>query len=497
MPESFYCGMFHGMLQRYNQNIGTTLRGKEVAPMRQESRFNADNKLRKRVKAKMLRRATSLVGAIVVFITTYALILPAITMSAPVFCGHEEHVHDAACYSQVMGCGLKEHTHDETCYESRQVLSCGREAHTHGTDCFDDSGNLICARGEHIHSEDCYTLRQELVCGQAEHTHSDACLHSELTCGRESHVHTLQCSSDPTADLVEEVYENRVPRLTGSYAENLLAVAESQLGYAESEKNYLVETDGVTTHGYNIYGSHYGAPYAPWNAAFAFWSLEQIGIRVPGEITTYHLAEQFATLGRYVAPEYIPVPGEMVFYVEDNTYYCGVVSKVITGELGQVDTLELIRGDKEGAVRRVTLRDDRLGLIHGYGRLNMDETRPEQVSARGRPASELRFSGNLGDLHVGVVAPAGAFPDGTQMVLSQVNELAIAAAVENAVDAPVEGIRAVDISYWYGGREIEPAGQVQVTMTCDAINPTSGWTTTKKSAMRTSTLLWQSGRATS
>jgi hypothetical protein len=47
---------------------------------------------------------------------------------------------------------------------------------------------------------------------------------------------------------------------TGIYAEDLLAVAQSQLGYTESTKNYMVDESG-TAKGYTRYGEWYGSPY--------------------------------------------------------------------------------------------------------------------------------------------------------------------------------------------------------------------------------------------
>lgn len=58
-------------------------------------------------------------AAVVVFCTTYALILPAITMEKE--CQMEEHLHTAACYDQaedgteVLLCQLQEHVHDASC----------------------------------------------------------------------------------------------------------------------------------------------------------------------------------------------------------------------------------------------------------------------------------------------------------------------------------------------------------------------------------------------
>lgn len=83
------------------------------------------------------------VGFFVVFITTYMLILPAVTM---------EH-------NKTPICGMEEHTHGEECFEEVQVLICGleeNEEHTHDDSCFVTETNLICTMEEHTHTDECF-----------------------------------------------------------------------------------------------------------------------------------------------------------------------------------------------------------------------------------------------------------------------------------------------------------------------------------------------------
>ena len=95
--------------------------------------------LRDRRTRRLLTRLVSTVAALVVFITTYALVLPAITMESLAECGIEEHQHIDACYENVLTCGKTEsdgHHHTEECFE--KVLTCGKEVHTHSTSCYKD-----------------------------------------------------------------------------------------------------------------------------------------------------------------------------------------------------------------------------------------------------------------------------------------------------------------------------------------------------------------------
>lgn len=84
---------------------------------KQEARKAGDFLLERRRKKTWLR-VVSLFAAIVVFCTTYVLILPAITLSNEPVCGMEEHIHGDACYdgNGALLCQLPEHTHEEACF---------------------------------------------------------------------------------------------------------------------------------------------------------------------------------------------------------------------------------------------------------------------------------------------------------------------------------------------------------------------------------------------
>lgn len=107
-------------------------------------------------------KVVTCLACIVVFCTTYALILPAITLeNKTTYCGYEEHEHDDSCYTQELICG----------YEA------GEGAYTHSADCYDSEGNLLCDEEEsegHVHTDACYNERK-LTCGQEAHTHQPEC----------------------------------------------------------------------------------------------------------------------------------------------------------------------------------------------------------------------------------------------------------------------------------------------------------------------------------
>ena len=135
-------------------------------------------------------KVVSALGCVVVFCTTYALILPAITMEKT-GCGLTEHTHTADCYTQVTAvtrqepvCSLENldlHEHTEDCFDENGTPVCGYAdfvIHEHDASCYDADGRLWCPLPEikaHTHSEDCYATLQTL----AVHTHTDECYTTE------------------------------------------------------------------------------------------------------------------------------------------------------------------------------------------------------------------------------------------------------------------------------------------------------------------------------
>ena len=167
------------------------------------------------LRKKRWKKAVNVMGCVVVFCTTYALILPAITMQKDTICGYEEHLHGEECYISAptveMICTaetLGVHEHDNDCYDDENELICGQAdfiIHEHDDDCYWEDELLLCTLDEveeHTHSKKkCYDIYEELVCGQEEtgHFHGEACYASErgeLICGKEEyegHSHSSSC----------------------------------------------------------------------------------------------------------------------------------------------------------------------------------------------------------------------------------------------------------------------------------------------------------------
>ena len=150
-------------------------------------------------RRSFFRRFVSILACVVVFCTTYALLLPAITLEKTAACGIEEHQHDDSCYENKLTCGLKEtegHSHTEDCYDIHSQIICKIEEHAHTGACFDKNGNLTCALEEHTHDSGCFREDRVLSCKKEEaepHHHSDACYEKVLTCLKDIHTHSAAC----------------------------------------------------------------------------------------------------------------------------------------------------------------------------------------------------------------------------------------------------------------------------------------------------------------
>ena len=255
------------------------------------------------------------------------------------------------------------HQHTDDCYQEVKTLTCYEEEHVHTDDCFDpEDGSLICDLFEHTHDDSCYSIEYELVCGLEEgelveepnpdyvpvdeeafavfddavalqpvvddssldtpvHHHTDACYEEVLVCGLPEHHHTVNCLSDPLADVEDEETWSAKTNvvLTGAWADDLTAVAKSQLGYQQSERNFkLDDEDQTTVRHYTRYGAWYGNAYGAWDVMFLSYCLNYADVpqtTVPQRAGVQALRSDLrGSEWLKAAAEVELVPGDIVFY---------------------------------------------------------------------------------------------------------------------------------------------------------------------------------------
>lgn len=307
------------------------------------------------------------------------------------------------------------HHHTADCYETvlveHEELTCGQEEHTHDETCpvDPDTGDFLCGFEEHTHTDDCYTIETEteekLVCGYEEgqvlsdgtaadddgiaaledtntatsvaddssseavsepvlHHHTEACYEKVLTCTIPEHTHTLACLADYSADVeTDDDWEKYSVGLSDNWNEALLAVAQEQLGYKESEKNFQTDEalgDIIDVHHYTRYGAFYGNPYADWDVAFIAFCQHYAGIpktEIPQRLGLEALRADMDAMGFAYLTEgedaaYEAIPGDVVTYNKNGTADDETIGIVET--VGD-DSLTVISGAVEGAVAEVTV----------------------------------------------------------------------------------------------------------------------------------------------
>ena len=345
------------------------------------------NYLKAHVQKKRWKQIVSVLACIVVFCTTYALILPAITMTGA-YCGQEEHTHsvEAGCYTEG-----EAHVHTEDCYQEERVLTCGlaeTEGHAHDDSCYDEDGNPVCEQEEaeaHTHTEDCYTVEKTLICGKEE---GEA--ESVLMCTKEEHTHTLACYSNPDADLDEP----RIPKLSGDAAADAALIAQEQIGYAQSTRNYLVAADGKTKYGYTCYGAAYGDSYTPnWSALFARFCLDKAGVseNFPRANTCDLWIPMLTEQELYQdAADYTPKTGDVAFFDLDGdgvADHAGIVLNAENAAVGAVTVQEDEADEAQSVVASLPFVD-----AVGFGTLPVKSPMKVTNAQPGKPTFDLTFS---------------------------------------------------------------------------------------------------------
>ena len=155
-----------------------------------------------------------------------------------------------------------------------------------------------------------------------------------------------------------------------SWPENLLAVAETQLGYQESEESFIVCEDG-SRQGYTVYGDWYGCAYQEWCAMFVSFCLDKADVPASAfsrDIACVRWISELRHMDLYAdRSDCEPAPGDLVFFDWDGDQHgdhVGIVTDVT--ETG----IETIEGNSRKSVRRCSyVRDD--SQIMGYGLLNL------------------------------------------------------------------------------------------------------------------------------
>ena len=337
-------------------------------------------------------------------------------------CGLEEnpgHMHTADCYTRVRGDLICQdiggnHIHSDDCYAWTEELSCGLEegegAHTHSEDCYEQERVLICGLEEAALPEDSPLFEEPApepspdedpaLFEEPEETPQPTPAPEPTMNPGDGIVSLLQLErelsfaahSDPTADLEDAVDWWKMfsgMELSGNWRDDLLKVADSQLGYTESELNFD-DTDPWNPKGYTRYGAWYGIPYGDWCAMFISFCLYYA--EIPDSVIPYNCycddwVFQLRNLGlyRHWDQGYTPKPGDFVFFdfdMDEHAEHVGIV-KDVNLDKGWITTIE---GNRYNYVEEFVLNMDDYAIF-GYCELpenpNYDPANPGVVRQNG------------------------------------------------------------------------------------------------------------------
>ena len=429
--------------------------------MKQNMLQQAAKYIKKYRGKKRWQKIVTCLAAIVVFCTTYALILPAITLEKP-------------------KCGIPEHTHSEDCYAQ------------------ETSGSQTAA--SEFPTESAETDESELICTLQEHTHND------------------ECYSDSAADVeTAEIWERTLDdvSLTGDWTVDVISIAKTQLGYTESNKNYIMTEDGRMK-GYTRYGEWYGDRYGDWSAMFASFCLHYAnveGMPLASDCQDWIQAMSQKKYDLYRnADTYTPEAGDVIFFDWDgdkHADHAGLVAELIPETKDRPAQIKTIEGDSDDRVQFMTyeMADEQ---ILGYGMLpeqseeaseeppeeasieqpkeasEESEEQPQEVSKeQPQEATSEQSEEVLEELTYAVVdytvqvkyGSDAKLPEGVSLVVSEIPaeseeyqkyyEQSVQAMGIKEISETVVLARFFDIRFQMDGQKLEPAAPVSVTITYD------------------------------
>ena len=239
--------------------------------------------------------------------------------------------------------------------------------------------------------------------------------------------------------------------LTGNWRQDTLAIAETQLGYAESTKNYLVAEDGETVKGYTRYGAWCGEPYGDWNVMFLTFCLHYAGVEgvdrdCGGWVTSW--ADAFEP-----AQSHTPAVGDLVLFDRDGdgtADRAGLVAQITDSGFAAME------GDAEDAVRLLTYGADAPGIL-GY--INLPEG-PKEFTLTAQTENGITVT---------ITGESASLPYPAREITVTVTKVtdgerrAIRDQILGEEQAEPERSYLLDITLWHGEEEIEPTGSVTVT----------------------------------
>ena len=302
--------------------------------------------------------------------------------------------------------------------------------------------------------------------------------------------------------------------ISGNWAEDLVSVAKTQLGYEQSEKNFEIDpADGVTLRYYSRYGQSYGNPYGEWDVMFLSYCLKYAGIpqsAIPQEASVLALRSSMSDMDWLLDGEdgSSADVGDIVIY---NKYVTRTVAVDSSADGAADDLDDLFSMDAEGengaeletsgasALDTAPAAEDAPAADSMITPDLPDTANPEQPAAK--PVDNTGTSASGADTLIPSVASPAAEPQTTTVTDAQpVETVGIVSSVDSDADTltvisgDVDGkvaevsLRAdeitdvIDLAAAYKAQEkgereepdgVEPAGNEETSLVIWATGPVS------------------------
>ena len=194
------------------------------------------------------------------------------------------------------------------------------------------------------------------------------------------------------------------------YVNQLLAIADEEVGYKEG------------AHGYSKYGEYWGDGYAQWCAEFLCWCVDQVdkqhGTSLLKNVYPLYSGQNtgmrwFIREGRWIsrngnledwgyqwfkgedhfitAGEYVPQPGDWVFFSwtsDGNTSHVAMVEYAVKNKDGSI-TMHCIEGNNPSSVARVTYSNNDKKIL-GFGTVHDVADWTMRLGNSGKKVTELQ-----------------------------------------------------------------------------------------------------------
>ncbi len=325
--------------------------------------------LREQRLSRRWRNIVGVLAGLVVFCTTYALILPAMTAERQTVCGMEEHTHTEECFENgVQMCGKEEHTHTEDCYARGQGITVGVIMGPQGnsvTDVPPEQGNEEEPSGGELEVD----LSGDGTAAPEEGT--------QLTPEQqEQEVQALEAQRQEEQNQLDQRLSEVT--LTGTWADDVVAAAKAHTGCLEDGRSLVdaaLQFSGVEGIPQASDGAGGYTGYADWVA-------------------------QIRAAGRYKDSSKIPKEGDVVFldqdadagtlgYEDDRIDHAGIVIRVdaekttveATGEkVKMLKAIMVLTDNAEGRIESFyySMEDPtNINRIAGYARIPKNPSQGE------------------------------------------------------------------------------------------------------------------------